>query len=189
MTLFKNKYRIESNRLQGFDYSKPGLYYVTIIAHDRAHLFGDILNREMQLNETGKIIQSEWLKSPQIRPYVKLDEFIIMPNHLHGIIEITDTHTVETHGDASLRGTRNNNFDGKTKFRSPSNNLGAIIRGFKSSTTKIINEIRKSPGIPVWQRNYHDHIIRNQNSLNKIRLYIKNNPADWEIKFGSGKIQ
>lgn len=120
------------------------------------------------MNEVGKIVQEEWLKTPGIRPEIELDEFLIMPNHLHDLIVIKDESSIPkvgTHSRASLQ-------------REPRSS-GSIIAGFKSAATTRINIIRNTPYAPVWQGRFHDHIIRNEKDLNNIRDYIMNNPLNW----------
>ncbi len=150
-----------SIRLKGYDYSQSGAYFVTICTHNRGLLFEE--------EEVKKILDKEWLNTGRIRQNVILDEFVVMPNHLHGIIMITQG--VGAYCDTPLQ----------NRFKSPSKTVGAIIRGFKSTTTRQINLFHKTPGIPIWQRNYYDHIIRNEYELNKIREYIKNNPLKWSL--------
>jgi putative transposase len=137
----------------------------------------------MVLNELGQIAYDEWLKTPELRPNVFLDVFVIMPNHMHGIIVINDDSTMdrgELHSPNNIddRGESNSpdNVEG-TKFRSPSNNIGAIVRGYKSAVTKQINLLNY--GSFAWQRNYYEHIIRNEQSYQRISDYIINNPANW----------
>jgi putative transposase len=150
-----------SIRLKGYDYSQSGVYFITMCTHNRELLFEE----EIVTN----ILDKEWLNTGRIRQNVILDEFVVMPNHLHGIIVIT--HGVGAYGHTPLQ----------NRFKSPSKTVGAIIRGFKSTTTKQINLFHNTPGIPIWQRNYYDHIIRNEDEMNKIREYIKNNPLKWSL--------
>jgi len=165
MTLFKNKYRIESARLRGYDYSLPGLYFVTICTKNRVCHFGDVVNGEMNLSPIGDIVADEWQKTPQVRTNVQLDEWIVMPNHLHGIIWIT--HTVETERRPV-----------STPSRLQPNSLGSIIGQIKSICTKRI----RAAGFADfdWQERFHDEIIRNERALDAVRAYIINNPANWD---------
>jgi REP element-mobilizing transposase RayT len=137
-------------------------------------MFGDVVNDQMQLSRVGEIIGTEWSKTPGIRPGVELDDYVIMPNHLHGIVIIGEPRR----GVSQYAPTENKPFKA---LRSPSQTLGAIMRGFKSATTKRINLLRVAPGAPVWQRNYYEHIIRNDVDLHRIRTYITNNPLQWAI--------
>ena len=142
-----------SIRLQGYDYTNTGIYFVTICCHQRQHLFGEIDNGEMKINAIGQIVSTLWQKIPQHFPNVELDGFVLMPDHLHGIIIISES---------------------KEKA-----SLANIIQNFKSISSRKINRINKNYGISIWQRNYYDHIIRNERSLQHMRHYIKNNPLTW----------
>jgi len=163
--LFKNKYRIKTTRLPYWDYGGDGLYFITICTKNRECYFGDVIGGEMKLSNIGKMAQRFWLEIPKHFPFIELDEFKIMPNHLHGIIKI-----VETQNLASLR--RGN------KFGPQSKNLASIIRGFKIGVKKwaTINNVNFD-----WQPRFYDHIIRDENDLNRIRKYIRENPARWEF--------
>lgn len=127
----------------------------------------------MVLNDMGNIVHNAWMQTPVVRPNVSIDEFVVMPNHFHGIIVI---NSAPCRGVSPYAPTGGN----QTHFKSPSQTIGAIVRGFKSMATKQINVLNSTPGKPVWQRNYYDHIIRDNDSLYKIRQYIKNNPGKWE---------
>jgi REP element-mobilizing transposase RayT len=153
--------------LKGFDYSQEGAYFITICTK----------NRELLFEEEGvkRILGKEWLNTGCIRQNVILDEFVVMPNHLHGIIVIT--YGVGAYSDVGAYSYT----PLQNRFKSPSKTVGAIIRGFKSTTTKQINLFHNTPGIPIWQRNYYDYIIRNEDELNKIREYIQNNPLKWSL--------
>jgi putative transposase len=157
-----------SIRLPDYDYSREGAYFVTLCVHDRGCLFGEIVDGAMHLNECGALVASEWSRTAAIRPQVVLDEFVVMPNHFHGIVML----------EVSRRGVLPY---ARPNFRSPSQTLGAIFRGFKSTTTKRINEIRGTLGTGVWQRNYYEHVVRNDEELQRIREYIVNNPAQWAL--------
>ena len=127
-----------------------------------------MINEEIQLSVSGQVVKEEWLKTPDMRPEIELDAFTIMPNHFHGIIIIKDKSQIQhvgTHSCASLHGQPRS--------------LGSIIAGFKSATTKRINEIWNTPHAYVWQNRFYDHIIRNDKELNAIRDYIANNPIKW----------
>lgn len=154
----------KSIRLKNYDYSSSGGYFITICTCNRKHLFGKIIDGKMILNDGGKIAQQYWLEIPKHFPNAGLDEFIIMPNHVHGIIMI------HNHVRA--------NYYSPAKFKSPSKTIGSIIRGFKIAVTKWFRF--NSNVYIVWQRNYYEHIIRNENELNKIREYIVNNPLQWQ---------
>ena len=151
----------KSNRLKGYDYSQQGYYYVTICTRNREESLGGIEDNHMILNDYGEIAKNTWLEIPNHFPNIAIDEFTIMPNHVHGIIVIV--------GGADLRPLHNN----PTKMP-----LSTVIHGFKSSTTRKIHALCKTIN-PVWQRNYYDHIIRNEESLHKIREYIRSNIFTW----------
>lgn len=155
-----------SIRLKGYDYSCDGAYFITLCTQNRECLFGQINHGKMILNHSGRIVADEWNRSAMIRNEIKLDEFIVMPNHFHGIVFIHDNR-------------RGNRLVAPTVSGPRSKSIGSFVAGFKSSTTKKINVFRGMPGMKVWQRNYYDHIIRNDNELNRIREYIIFNPSRW----------
>lgn len=158
-----------SIRLKGYDYSFPSAYFVSMCTLDRKCLFGEIVDGKMVLNDFGRIVCNEWIRTGTIRDKTELDEFVVMPNHFHGIVCIID----KGRGTARRAPT-------VEQFGKPvSGSLPTIVRSFKSAVTKRINEMRNTPGIKLWQRNYYERIIRNDNELNQIRKYIINNPAQW----------
>ncbi len=173
------KHHRRSIRLKGYDYAQPGAYLLTLCTYQRQCLFGEIREGRMYLNQIGNIVAQEWMRSSKIRQEIELDEWVIMPNHLHGIVIITDTKTdaniVGAHGRAPLQANASNPSPINRKPRS----LSSFVAGFKSSVTKRINIIRQAPGIPIWQRNYHEKIVRYKASLHPIRQYILNNPQGW----------
>ena len=178
--IFQNKYRIESARYRGWDYSWNAMYFVTINTQKRGCFFGDICNRNMVLSGIGKIAQKFWLEIPIHFPFVKLDEFIIMPNHVHGIIVIDNGDKAMCRDVAMQRLYKrglNNYINQFMSNISPSaGSLSTIVRSYKSAVKKFatINNINFS-----WQPRYHEHIIRNEYSLEKIRCYIRNNQYVW----------
>ena len=166
----------KSVRLKDYNYSNAGAYFITICTHEGERLFGKIKDEEMLLNEIGQIAYNEWLKTPEIRHNVTLVVFTIMPNHMHGILLLEET--IKTPNVA----VNNMSVPTLPKFRSPSNNIGAIVRGYKSAVTKQANLMNF--GGSVWQRNFHEHIIRDEASYQKISAYIIDNVATWhEDKF------
>jgi len=239
-----NIHNRRSIRLKGYDYSQGGLYFITICCQDRAHLFGKIENGEMKLNAFGKIAWEEWLATEKIRKNCKIHESIVMPNHIHGIIEILYKKEKSPEGESQFASAIPSEIG---KFKSPSQTIGAIIRGFKIATIKKIKEeinkresdsstrelekgksnsstgelqfapnesspdefaskesdIEKSEkremgelqfapttekiinlNFKIWQRNYYEHIIRNEQAYHRISNYIINNPKNWnEDKF------
>lgn len=149
-----------------YDYADEGAYFVTICTHDRLHLFGTVIDDAMCHNTYGDIACEEWERTAVLRPNVTIDSFVVMPNHVHAIVMI---HT--------RRG-------GMHPAQKPNNlavgALGAIVRGYKGAVTRRINHLSDSPTHPIWQRGYHDHIIRDERGLNTIRAYVATNPARWE---------
>ena len=171
-----------STRIKGYDYSQAGLYFITLCTYKRICLFGEIINMKMVLNEYGRIAEEELIKTSKMRPNIKLEAFIIMPNHIHGIIEIKGGRGT-THCDKGMtphvRGTMHRAHMEERFGKPTSNTIPTIIRGYKSSVTKQINTMRKQHGVPVWQRNYYEHIIRNEKMHQQISEYIRNNPLQW----------
>ena len=180
MTYNPDQHHRRSIRLKGYDYSQTEWYFVTICIKNREMLFGKIIKSEMFLNEYGKIVEYTWFDLPNHNGHIELDEFVIMPNHVHGIIEIKNGNI----------GNNNSINEGKKVVMAGSEPaitnerkhrlLSEIVRQFKTFFARIINEKRNIKGIPVWHRNYYEHIIRNEDELNKIRYYIKYNPANWK---------
>lgn len=184
---FQNKYRIPSARLQNWDYRWAGACFINICTKNREHYFGKIENGKMQLSEIGRIVEREWIKTFDMRPDMNLQmgEFVVMPNHFHAIIIIEenecnkrdggDTSTLPQPHDVSTPPPHETDKP-KNRFGSQSKNLASIIRGFKIGVTtnaRIIN-----PEF-AWQRLFHDHIIRNEQSFKQKQTYIKENPAKW----------
>jgi len=164
---FQKQHR-RSIRLKHYDYAKEGMYFFTICTYKRQFLFGTVANGEMQLNDFGQIVYDEWQKTPEIRHEIQLDLLIVMPNHLHGIVIISNRNVGATGGSPFPAGPSKHS-------------LSAFIAGFKSAITTRINEIRARPEARIWQRNYYEHVIRNEESLKRIREYILNNPAQWDL--------
>lgn len=175
MDKFKGKYRIPSARWAAWDYGSNAAYFITICIANRAQDFGEITDGEMTLSPLGQSALDCWNEIPAHFPFVELGEFVVMPNHVHGIVVINKPvesgATVETQNIASLR-------DGpKNRFGSQSQNLASIVRGYKIGVTKFARQ----NGIPfVWQARYHDHIIRNAGEYERIYQYILANPQKWE---------
>ena len=160
----------KSIRLKEFDYTTPWWYYITVCTSSHKNIFGEVKNGKCILSRYGKIVEGEWVKTKELRKNVDLDYYMIMPNHIHGII------IIESRDKARLVPTD------ERKYGKPvPNSLSSIIGSFKSAATKKINEIRKEQGEKVWQSRFYDHIIRNDNDLHRIRTYIQNNPLKWEL--------
>ena len=171
-----------SIRLKGYDYRQPGAYFVTICTHRWQSLFGEVIDGEMVLNPVGRIVEKEWLKAAVVRSNVTLDEFVIMPNHLHGIIVMGDSNVGATCQVAPTRAHSVIRASDTKRAKGPkAGSLGAIIGQFKRTATMRINRLRGTRRKPVWQRNYYEHVIRSDESLNRIRAYIHYNPARWDL--------
>ena len=163
-------------RLKSFDYSSEGFYFVTICTQDRQCLFGAVVGAgpgagpQMVLNDAGYMVKSIWNEMPDYYPGVYIDEFVVMPNHVHGIISIDNRM-----GRGAVPAPEH--AGGETPPLQPA--LGRMVAYFKYQSTKRINEVRETPGESVWQRNYYEHVIRNESDLNQIRQYILDNPGNW----------
>lgn len=176
-----------SIRLKGYDYSQAGLYFVTICCQDRECLFGAVENDEMILNDAGKIAKQCWLDVPEHFPNVVLHEYVIMPNHVHGIIEIVETvvgaNIVGAKNFSPLHSPRQQHSSQRQqpteRPRGTSKTIGSMVRGFKIGVTKWMRQNTKT--YDVWQRNYYESIIWNEQSYNRISEYIKNNPKNWQL--------
>jgi REP element-mobilizing transposase RayT len=171
-----------SIRLKGYDYTQAGAYFVTMVTYQRESLFGDIVDGEVCLSAVGKIVWAVWSRLPAHFP-LRHDEWIIMPNHIHGIIFIIgDDGRGEASADGRM-GISNRNVADASPQRAPigttPGSLGAIIQNFKSVSTRRINQARDMPGVPVWQRDYYECIVRSEVELNQFRRYIRKNPSRW----------
>jgi putative transposase len=181
-----------SIRLPGYDYAQEGCYFVTIVSKDREPIFGNIVDGVMQLSEVGRIVEFTWHDLENHNPDIGLDEFVIMPNHIHGIIQIYppvgagskpapgSIPTTDWAGQPLAQTTRQG---AQTAGPAPTKNTGIplseIVRQFKTFSAKRINQLRGTPGIAVWQRNYYDHIIGSDREYESIAAYIMENPLKW----------
>jgi len=159
-----------SIRLKGYDYSQNGGYFITICTANRLCLFGEIIDGEMVLNEFGNIVDKCWLEIPKHHPSVRLEEYIIMPNHIHGILVI--------HDDIGVQNFEPLRIENKFQKIIP-HSIGSIIRGFKIGVTKYFRQ--NTDIYNVWQRNYYEQIIKDDISFDTICKYIINNPINWEV--------
>ena len=158
-----------SIRLAGYDYTQAGMYFITICTHNRQNLFGEIVDGEMVLNESGKIVATCWQELARHFPNITLGEWVVMPNHIHGIIIIVVGRGEASAADASPlqpNGTQ-------------PGSIGAVVQNFKSVAARKINKLRGTAGQTVWQRNYWERIIRDEQAYQRIAQYIINNPAQW----------
>jgi putative transposase len=193
---FKNTYRIESARLPGHNYGQPGWFFITINTKDRVCWFGEVIDEEMIYSDAGRMVADEWVRTADMRPNVRLDEWVVMPNHVHMLFAIVDVehvlniddHTVETHCNASLRyGHASCNGSTiqshvrhpyKNEFGPQRNNVASIIRGFKDACTKRINMETPMPHF-AWHSRFYDRIVRDERTFHTIRQYIRDNPKKW----------
>jgi putative transposase len=205
MTFDPEKHHRRSIRLRNYDYSQPGVYFVTICTYQKQSWFGEIRNGQMYLNQLGKIVADEWLKTCKIRPNFQLDEWVIMPNHFHGIVIINDysgenqslvvgnrpldlgarnqTLDLGARNQTLDLGARNQTLDlgaRNAPLQQKPNSLSSCIAGFKSAVTKRINLLRQNTDIPIWQRSYYESILRDEKYLAAVREYIINNPRNWQ---------
>jgi len=150
-----NIHHRRSIRLPGYDYSQPGAYFVTICIWQRECLLGEIQDGNILLSRYGEVVNFNWFNLTRVYPHIELDSFVIMPNHIHGIIIIKNQN--KRHG------------------------LSEIVRGFKTFSARRINQLRSVSAIPLWQRGYYEHIIRNETTFSKIQEYIINNSSKWEM--------
>jgi len=182
------KHHRRSIRLKGYDYSSAGAYYVTIVAWRRECLFGEVVEKEMRLNKVGKIVEWEWLELQKRLSYVTLGAHMVMPNHFHGILFIHENVGATRRGQAisqssseSLQTNTTTGMDGSPLPRGPKPaSLGAILSQFKSRATKRIWRFPELKETPIWQRNYYEHIIRNETDLQNKTDYIESNPLLWD---------
>ena len=157
-----------SIRLKGYDYSQAGTYFVTLCTRNRECLFGGIVNGEMRLNDAGEIVAHEWIKTAEICDAIELDEWVVMPNHFHGIFILSAAVGAIHESPLHMTVTQRRNMA-----------VPKIIGRFKMLSAKRINELRQTPGEKLWQRNYWEHVVRNEPELNRLREYIHSNPARW----------
>lgn len=179
--LYQNKYRIPSHRLRGWDYSNNGCYFITMVTAQRKNHFGIVQNGEVILNDIGKIVHDEFFESFRIREELFLGAFVLMPNHLHAIIILDNMKKYQE----TQQGTN------RKALHRPPKSISSFVAGFKSATVQSIDDWIDTNGSsmgkfnrrnPLWQANYHDHIIRNENEYRAIVDYIDENPAKWDIE-------
>jgi len=197
MDKFRDKYRIQSHRMPGWDYSKNGIYFITLVTQNRECILGEIVDEKIILSDFGHIVENQWLKSFEIRGEMFLDEYIIMPNHLHAIVVLDNDETktnkshgpcVETHGRASLQSNQSNEQTQKQQFVRKPKSISSFIAGYKSSVNSKIDDFIDENNLDIpkfnrnnhfFQPNYHDHIVQYDSEYDKIKEYIINNPLKW----------
>ena len=153
-----------SIRLRGYDYSTPGAYFITACTHNRLLLFGRVVDGKVEANRIGAVVEDCWSKLPDHYDHVAIDAFILMPNHIHGVITIVG---------AGLKPALPATIDPKR------HGVPEIVRAFKTFSARRINQMRASTGAPVWQRGFYDHVIRGEDELDRVRTYIMDNPRRW----------
>jgi REP element-mobilizing transposase RayT len=188
MTFDGNTHHRRSIRLAGYDYASAGAYFVTVCTHRRKCLFGAVEGETVRLNPYGSVARYEWSRSAAHRPEIELDAFVVMPNHVHGIVIITDTVGAQRVAPPQrvalpgaehvppLPGIREN--ENRPFYRAPGS-LGSFVAGFKMAVAKRVNLSRGTPGARVWQRNYYERIIRDDDEAMALRAYIYENAGRW----------
>jgi REP-associated tyrosine transposase len=167
-----------SIRLHAFDYAAPGEYFVTICSHQRECLFGSAVDGEIQLTETGRVIARCWRAIPTHFPNVQVDAFVIMPNHVHGILRIVDRRLPV--GATYMSPLRAEVDPGTSGARRPvAGSLGVVVSTFKAAVTRAARRRGHRSSAPIWQRNYYEHVVRDDRSLHQLRDHIAANPARW----------
>lgn len=174
-----------SIRLKGYDYSQNGMYFITVCIQNRECLLGEIENEKMILNEYGEIIELTWFDLTNHNTNILLDYFMIMPNHVHGIVMIMNNEKSVVGAGSKPALIKINSVDIGMDFKGAGlepapTGLTEIVRQFKTFSAKRINKLRNTPANPVWQRNFYDHIIRSEQGLTRIREYMINNPIKWD---------
>lgn len=162
-----------SIRLPSVDYRGAGAYFITLCTEKKIAILGDVESDDIRLSPAGEIVEYEWRRSAEIRAEVDLDEFVVMPNHFHAVVLLSAN--VGAQGLSPLRP------DADRTPRVLPRSLGSLVRGFKSATTTRINKLGRTPGRPVWQRNYYERVLRNERELAEARRYIANNPRKWAL--------
>ncbi|MGA7829147.1 MAG: transposase [Geobacteraceae bacterium] len=190
-----------SVRLKGYDYAATGAYFITICAHERESLFGEVIEGGMMLNAVGSAVVTCWQNTSGHFSNVEMDTFVVMPNHFHAVLKITDSTVGAKQGVSASPGFEciseyergdfvkgGNKGEAGESCASPlrpqgtqRGSLGAIVQNFKSVSTRKINVLRDNPGVPVWQRNYFEHVIRDERELEHLRRYIRENPLKWDL--------
>ncbi len=178
----------QSIRLRKYDYSQPGWYFITICTYERRMIFGDIVDGQMILNSTGKIVERYWCKITSNYRHLNLHDFVIMSNHFHGIIQLVGAQFIAPNLDVApnsgIVSELNQGAISQCAINQGAINraptIGEIVRGFKARCTWAINKSIDMRGVPVWQRNYHEHIIRNQEAYSAITEYVRTNPQRWQ---------
>jgi REP element-mobilizing transposase RayT len=182
-----DRHHRRSLRLPGYDYAATGAYFVTLCTHQRACLFGDVIDGLMALNDLGTRVAASWQAILDHAPGIALDAWVVMPNHLHGILVIASSIDGRQSVGAQFIAPGSPTTNAQASQAAPpavnrttaSPTLGSIVRAFKARVTVAVNHDQGTSGMPIWQRNYYEHIIRDTTDLDRIRRYIDGNPARW----------
>ena len=186
-------------RLREYDYAQDGAYSVTVCTDWRTHLFGRVTDGRMELNAVGRIVEKVWHELPEHYPHVELDAFVVMPDHVHGIVVFVggDSEAGSDSGptlESATVGSRAEEAglkpaptqDARTQDEAPTkvrrHGLSEVVRGFKTYSGRRVNGLRGTPGVAVWQRGYYEHVVRNEEDMNRIRQYFQENPLRWSLK-------
>ncbi|MDY6783283.1 MAG: transposase [Cyanobacteriota bacterium] len=167
MSYNPQKHHRHSIRLSEYDYRQPGAYFITICTYKKQCWLGDVVDGTMHCNRLGKLVSTFWLDLPRRFSHIEIDAFVVMPNHFHGILIITDKESY---------------IPQKEQFsKSVSGSIPTVVRSFKSTVSKRINRMRSKSNPPFWQRNYHESIIQSEGGLERVQHYILNNPCQWQL--------
>ena len=176
--------RNNSLRLPDYDYSQSGGYYVTVCTHQKARLFGDVVDGVVQLSDVGKIVEDVWLGLPDHYYHLRLGDYVVMPNHIHAIMILIDDEIALTPVGADLSSAPTNpnhtNDSGEDRQPRKRHTISEIMRAFKSYSTLDVKRHLDLDNIKLWQRGFYDHIIRNVDDHRRIQQYIHDNPLKWE---------
>ena len=186
-----NQIRRNSYRLEGYDYSQAGCYFVTVCVQGRQCLFGEIIEGEMVLNDAGKLVVHWWHETENKFPHLELDQYVLMPNHIHGIVAFVGADLCVRPQHRNIKPSNCHQIEQERKEQNQEGGhtgppLQEIIQWFKTMTTnEYIKEVKSRRFPPfekrIWQRSFYDHIIRDDNDLNRVREYIQNNPLRWAL--------
>jgi putative transposase len=189
--------RRKSIRLPCYDYSQPGAYFITICTHQRRCCMARVVDNRVIPSLLGEIVENQWTNLPRHYPHIEIEAFVLMPNHVHGVIVIvgagwepapTGSDAKPDHprgGDTALEGLE----PAPTESVAKQHGVPEIVRGFKTFSARRINEMRRTPGAQFWQRSYYEHIIRNEQELGRITEYIESNPLNWQLDRENPKSQ